>query len=96
MGISRNTYNNWLVDPDKKSVMDYIHSYLLGMLATSALTGEIREISSMYLQKTMGKVEQQQPITVKHEVAVNEDDIRKQLDALKQNNIIEAEYEENE
>lgn len=96
MGISRNTYNNWLVDPDKKSVMDYIHSYLLGMLATSALTGEIREISSMYLQKTMGKVEQQQPITVKHEVAVNEDDIRKQIDALKQNNIIEAEYEENE
>ena len=31
MGISRSTYNSWLVDPSKKDVMDYIHSYLLGM-----------------------------------------------------------------
>ena len=94
MGISRTTYNNWLVDIDKKEVMDYIHSYLLGMLATSTLTGEVREISGMFLQKTMGKVEQQQPIMVKHEVSIDEDDIRKQLDALRKNNIIEAQYNE--
>lgn len=96
MGISRNTYNNWLVDPDKKEVMDYIHSYLLGVLSTGGLTGEVREISAMYQQKVMGKVEAQQPITVKHEVAIDEADIRKQLDALKRDNIIDAEYEENE
>lgn len=94
MGISRTTYNNWLVDPNKKEVMDYIHSYLLGMLATSTLTGEVKEISGMFLQKTMGKVEQQQPITIKHEHKVDEDEIRKQLDALKRDNIIEANYEE--
>lgn len=94
MGISRTTYNNWLVDIDKKEVMDYIHSYLLGMLATSTLTGEVREISGMFLQKTMGKVEQQQPIMVKHEVNIDEEDIRKQLDALKKNNIIDAQYDE--
>ena len=94
MGISRTTYNNWLVDIDKKEVMDYIHSYLLGMLATSTLTGEVREISGMFLQKTMGKVEQQQPIMIKHEVNIDEADIRKQLDALKKNNIIDAQYVE--
>lgn len=94
MGISRSTYNNWLVDPNKKDAMDYIHSYLLGVLSVGGLTGEVREISAMYQQKVMGKVEQQQPITVKHEVTVDEDDIRKQLDALKRENIIEAEYYE--
>ena len=96
MGISRSTYNNWLVDIDKKDTMEYIHSYLLGMLATSTLTGEVREISGMFLQKTMGKVEQQQPITVKHEITTDVDDIQRQLAALKKDNIIEAEYEEAE
>lgn len=88
MGISRSTYNNWLVDPDKREVMDYIHSYLLGVLATGGLMGEVREISAMYLQKTMGKVEAQQPIIVKHEKATDVDDINRQLEALKRDNII--------
>lgn len=94
MGISRTTYNNWLVDPDKKNTMDFIHSYLLGVLSTGGLTGEVREISAMYQQKVMGKVEAQQPIMVKHEVTANVDDIQKQLQALKKDKIIEAEYEE--
>lgn len=88
MGISRSTYNNWLVDHDKREVMDYIHSYLLGVLATGGLMGEVREISAMYLQKTMGKVEAQQPIIVKHEKATDVDDINRQLEALKRDNII--------
>lgn len=94
MGISRSTYNNWLVDPDKREVMDYIHSYLLGVLATGGLMGEVREISAMYLQKTMGKVEAQQPIVVKHEKATDVDDINRQLEALKRDNVIDAEFEE--
>lgn len=94
MGISRTTYNNWLVDADKRTVMDYIHSYLLGVLATGGLMGEVREISAMYLQKTMGKVEAQQPIVVKHEKVTDVDDINRQLEALKKDNIIEASWEE--
>lgn len=94
MGISRTTYNNWLVDPDKREVMDYIHSYLLGVLATGGLMGEVREISAMYLQKTMGKVEAQQPIVVKHEKVTDVDDINKQLEALKRDNVIDAEWME--
>ena len=94
MGISRTTYNNWLVDPDKREVMDYIHSYLLGVLATGGLMGEVREISAMYLQKTMGKVEAQQPIVVKHEKATDVDDINRQLEALKRDNVIDAEWVE--
>lgn len=96
MGISRTTYNNWLVDPDKREVMDYIHSYLLGVLATGGLMGEVREISAMYLQKTMGKVEAQQPIVVKHEKATDVDGINRQLEALKRDNIIDAEFVEAE
>lgn len=94
IGISRNTYNNWLVDPDKKDVMDYIHSYLLGVLATSTLTGEIKEISGIYLQKTMGKVEQVQPIIVEHKKTTDIDSITAQLQALKKDKIIEADYSE--
>lgn len=94
MGISRNTYNNWLVDSEKKDVMDYIHSYLLGVLATGGLTGEVKEISSMFLQKCMGKQEIQQPI--QHEVTVKTDidEINAQLEALKGKKIIDAEYDE--
>lgn len=94
MGISRSTYNNWLVDPDKREVMDYIHSYLLGVLATGGLMGEVREISAMYLQKTMGKVEVQQPIVVKHEKATDVEDINRQLEALKRDNVIDADWTE--
>ena len=94
MGISRSTYNNWLVDPDKREVMDYIHSYLLGVLATGGLMGEVREISAMYLQKTMGKVEAQQPIVVKHEKATDVEDINRQLEALKRDNVIDADWTE--
>ena len=94
MGISRSTYNNWLVDQNKKEVMDYIHSYLLGVLSTGGLTGEVKEISAMYQQKVMGKIEAQQPIVVKHEKVTDIDDIQKQLQALKKNNIIDAEWEE--
>ena len=94
MGISRSIYNNWLVDPDKREVMDYIHSYLLGVLATGGLMGEVREISAMYLQKTMGKVEAQQPIVVKHEKATDIDGINKQLEALKRDKIIDGEWVE--
>jgi hypothetical protein len=92
MGISRETYNNYLVDPDKREVMNFIHSYLLGVLATSTLTGELKEISGIYLQKAMGKVEQVQPIVVEHKKATDIDDINRRLEQLKP--IIDAEYNE--
>ena len=92
MGISRETYNNYLVDPDRRDVMNFIHSYLLGVLATSTLTGELKEISGIYLQKAMGKVEQVQPIVVEHKKATDIDDINRRLEQLKP--IIDAEYNE--
>lgn len=96
MGISRDTYNNYLVDAERKDVMNYIHSYLLGVLATSSLTGETKEISSIYLQKSMGKVEQVQPIVVEHKKMANIDDINKRLADLSKDNIIDGIYEEKE
>ena len=92
MGISRDTYNNYLIDPDRREVMNFIHSYLLGVLATSTLTGEVKEISGIYLQKAMGKVEQVQPIVVEHKKSTDIEDINKRLEQLKP--IIEADYNE--
>lgn len=94
MGVTYDTYKLWLVDPEKKNVMEYINSYMLSVLSSGGLTGELREISSMFQQKVLGKVEQQVP--VQHEVTVKTDvsDINKQLEALKRENIIEAEWEE--
>ena len=83
MGISRDTYNNYLVDYEKKDVMNYIHSYLLGVLATGGLTGEIREITGIYLGKTMGKVEQAQPIVVEHKKVTDINEIQQKLASLK-------------
>lgn len=96
MGISRATYNNYLTDPERRDTMEYINSYLLGVLATGSLTGELKEISSIYLQKSMGKVEQVTPIVVEHKKVENIDDIKAKLESLKKDNIIEATYEEGE
>lgn len=96
MGISRETYNNYLVDYERKDVMNYIHSYLLGMLATSSLTGEVKEISSIYLQKSMGKIEQVQPIVVEHKKTADINEIQEKLKSLRNENIIEASYDEKE
>lgn len=94
MGMSRSTYNDYMIDNDRKDIMNYIHSYLLGVLATSSLTGETKEISSIYLQKSMGKVEQTQPIIIEHKKMANIDDINKRLADLSKDNIINAEYVE--
>ena len=96
MGISRETYNNYLVDYERKDVMNYIHSYLLGVLATGGLTGEIKEITGIYLGKTMGKIEQVQPVIVEHKKVADIEEIQKKLASLRNENIIEATYEDKE
>ena len=96
IGISRETYNTWLTDSDRKDVMNFIHSYLLGVLATGSLTGEIKEISSIYQQKAMGKSEITQPIVVEHKKMTNIDEIQEKLASLKHDNIIDADYNEKE
>lgn len=96
MGISKTTYDNYLVDFERKDIMSFIHSYLLGVLATGGLTGEMREISSIFIQKHMGKTEQTQPIVVEHKKVANIDEIQQKLASLKKDNIIDAKYEEKE
>lgn len=94
MGISVPTYNNWLADPDKKNIMDYIHSYLLGAINTSTLTKEVETIAGIYTTKTMGKIEQQAPMVIEHKKTTDVDSIQAQIQALKKDNIIEADFEE--
>ena len=94
MGISKATYDSYLTNYEKKDVMNYIQSYLLGVLATSSLTGELKEISSIYQQKALGKVEQVQPIVVEHKKVIDINEIQQKLASLKKDNIIDANYEE--
>lgn len=94
MGITTVAFNNWLSDADRKDSVEYVKSYLTGALATGSLTGELKEISSIYIQKTMGKVEQNTPIVIEHKKETDIDDIKNKIAEMKKNRIIEAEYEE--
>ena len=94
IGVSRMTLDNWRASEDKKEIMDYIHSYITGTLATSSLTGETKEISSIYLQKVMGKVEQQAPTVVEYKKKTDINDIRSQIEMLKRDNTVEANFTE--
>ena len=92
LGISKATYDCYLVDPEKKDVMNFIQSYILGVFAAGSLTGELKEISSIYQQKVLGKIEMVQPIVVEHKKVANIDDINEKLKLLKP--VIDADYKE--
>ena len=94
MGVSRQEFDRWSSDIDRKSAAEYISSYLTGVLATGSLTGDLREVSSIYIQKTMGKIEQQAPTVVEHKKVTDIDEIRSRINSLKRENVIEAEWEE--
>ena len=94
MGVSRSDFANWLVDIDKKSVAEYINSYLTGILAAGSLTGDLKEVSSIYIQKTMGKVEQTAPTIIEHKKVTDISEIQSQINSLKSSNTIDAEWEE--
>ena len=94
MGVSRSEFANWLVDIDRKSVAEYINSYLTGILATGSLTGDLKEVSSIYIQKTMGKIEQTAPTVIEHKKVTDVSEIQEQIAALKKGKTIDAEWEE--
>lgn len=95
LGISRKTYDNYMVDPDKMDIMGIIDDYITTSVLTSAQLGELREISSMFTLKSQhGFVEASAPVVIEHKKETNIDDINRQLEALKRDNIIEAEFEE--
>lgn len=95
LGISRKTYDNYMVDPDKMDIMGIIDDYITTSVLTSAQLGELREISSMFTLKSQhGFVEASAPVVIEHKKETNVDDINKQLEALKRDNIIEAEFVE--
>lgn len=95
LGISRKTYDNYMVDPDKVDIMGIIDDYITTSVLTSAQLGELREISSMFTLKSQhGFVEASAPVVIEYKKETNIDDINKQLEALKRDNVIDAEWEE--
>ncbi len=95
LGISRKTYDNYMVDPDKIDIMGIIDDYITTSVLTSAQLGELREISSMFTLKSQhGFVEASAPVIIEHKKETNIDEIQNQLSALKRDKIIDADWEE--
>lgn len=96
LGISRKTYDNYMVDPEKMDIMGLIDDYITTSVLTSAQLGELREISSMFTLKSQhGFVEASAPVIIEHKKETNIEEIQNQLNALKkEGTIIDAEYEE--
>lgn len=95
LGISRKTYDNYMCDPNKIDIMGIIDDYITTSVLTSAQLGELKEISSMFTLKSQhGFIEAQAPVVIEHKQTTDVDDIKRQLDALKKDNIIDAQFEE--
>lgn len=96
LGITRKTYDNYLCDPDKMDVMGLIDDYITTTALTSAQLRELDSITTMFSLKSQhGFVEAQAPMIIEHKKTTDIDTINAQLQALKGNKIIDAEYEEN-
>lgn len=95
LGISKSTYDNYMCDPSKADIMGVIDNYITTSIDTSAQLGEIKEISSIFLLKSQhGYIEATAPVVIEHKRQTDISDINRQLEALKQNNVIEAEWDE--
>ena len=95
LGITPQTFYNWLSDPEKKEIASYIKAYFIGAINTATLTKQVETIAGIYTTKTMGLIEEQQPIVIEHKKETNIDKINAQLNALKKDGkIIDAEFEE--
>lgn len=97
LGITRKTYDNYMVDPNKMDVMGLIDDYITTSKLTSSQLGELKEISTIFdLKSQHGFVEQQAPMIIEHKKTTDIEEITAQLQALKGEKIIDAEYEETE
>jgi len=97
LGITRKTYDNYLCDPEKVDVMGLIDDYITTTALTSAQLRELDSITTMFSLKAQhGFVEAQAPMVIEHKKTTDIDTINAQLEALKGNKIIEADYEESE
>ena len=94
IGVSLTTFKNWCQDIEKQEVCESIVSFITGAIAQGSLVGELKEISSIYQQKVLGKVESTTPTVIRYEKEYNIDDIQAQIKNLKSQNVIEANYED--
>lgn len=95
LGITTTTYNNYKNDPDRAEVIQMVEDYISGIQFTSAQTGKIKEITTIYGMKAIhGYYENPTPITIKNDITLDIDEIQKQVKALNKGKAIDVEYEE--
>lgn len=94
LGITTQTYDNYMQDSNKTNIMHYIDNYISDIQLISAQINELQPIATMFSLKSQhGFVEATTPIVIKHEKTKDIDDIRAKLNSMK-NKTIEADYEE--
>lgn len=94
LGITTQTYDNYMQDSNKTNIMHYIDNYISDTQLISAQINELQPIATMFSLKSQhGFVESTTPIVIKHEKTKDIDDIRAKINSMK-NKTVEAEYEE--
>lgn len=94
LGITTQTYDNYMQDSNKTNIMHYIDNYISDTQLISAQINELQPIATMFSLKSQhGYVEATTPIVIKHEKTKDIDDIRAKINSMK-NKTVEAEYEE--
>lgn len=94
LGITTQTYDNYMQDSNKTNIMHYIDNYISDTQLISAQINELQPIATMFSLKSQhGFVEATTPIVIKHEKTKDIDDIRAKINSMK-NKTVEAEYEE--
>jgi len=94
LGISTTTYKNYLLDKEKSEIMQIIDDYIANSVITSAQLGEIKEISSIFVNKSQHAWQEETTQNVVYEHKISLEDMKKQFNALKKDNIREAKYKE--
>lgn len=84
-GISTRTYDAYRQsnDAERRDIIQQIEDYITDIMLTSAQTGEVKEVTTMFRTKTEhGYIEASAPIVIEHKSDVNIDDIKKQIEAV--------------
>lgn len=99
IGISTNTYRNYLndIDEERQNVMHMIDNYITGTVLESSKKRQIDSSTAMYTTKAQhGIVEQNAPQIVRHEIqTVDRSSLLETINKIKSTGtILDAEYKE--
>lgn len=95
LGISVSTFDNYMQDAEKSEITRFIDDCISNTNITSAQLGELREITTMFINKSQHKwVEAQAPTVIEYKKTTDIDEIKSKIAEIKKGKIIEADFKE--